>query len=96
MEVNWIRKDITDENDAIIDLIDDVDMYEYICNDDEDYYMVDPNEWEKAYMDSQKGRNKKEEIRIEHELWERSSKLIQQGCLRCITSHCKDFQGWRT
>lgn len=79
MEGNWIRKDITDENDAIIDLIDDVDMYEYICNDDEDYYMVDPNEWEKAYKDSQKGRNKKEEIRIEHELWERSSKLIQQG-----------------
>lgn len=59
MEGNWIRKDITDENDAIIDLIDDVDMYEYICNDDEDYYMVDPNEWEKAYKDSQKGFTKR-------------------------------------
>lgn len=84
MDENWIRKEVTEENDAIIDLIDDIDMYEYILPDEddlegEDYYMVEPKAWEKAYRDYKNGRNRKKELEIEHELWERSSKLIQLG-----------------
>ena len=79
MDNNWIRKEINDKNNDIIDLIDNTDMYEYICNDDEEFYMVNTNAWEKTYKDFKNGRNKKKEIQIEHELWEQSNKQIRQG-----------------
>lgn len=92
MENNWIKIKLTDENEEIIDLIDNIDLYKYSYelgdglipkspdeDIDEDYCMVEPNAWEKACKEHKNGRNRKKEDDERSKNLELSQKLTTEA-----------------